>query len=344
MVELLTEDGAHETNKNMSNIDFKFQNSKGISITSQDQPPLGDYLDYRKYLADFYAFKKQQTSRDLRPYNYQMFSAAADIRSPNYLKMIIEGKRNLSDDMVLKFGRALGLTKDQTEEFGILVMMNQTTDPAERSILLKNLVDHRVQQKIKSGAIDQKTWEKIPNWISWIIYAMADQKGISGDIQQIRSLLRNNASTDEIKDALDRLVLAGELEVTDEGLKKTHSLMDAAEDIPVDLVRKLQAQLMYLGLESLYKDTPTEREFGTLTMSLTHSEFEELKFKLRQMRKSIHKDNSIARMKASGERIYQLNIQLFPVTDEVQKVAAKVAAQPNSEAEIPEIEPIEASV
>ncbi|TXH57411.1 MAG: DUF4423 domain-containing protein, partial [Bacteroidia bacterium] len=50
-------------------------------------------------------------------------------------------------------------------------------------------------------------------------------------------------------------------------------------------------------------------------LSLTEKEFEEIRFKLRQMRKSLHKENSIARMESKGERVYQLNLQLFPVTN-----------------------------
>lgn len=50
-------------------------------------------------------------------------------------------------------------------------------------------------------------------------------------------------------------------------------------------------------------------------MCLTKDEFEEIKFKLRQMRKSIHKDNSIARSKSKGDKVYQMNIQLFPVAE-----------------------------
>ncbi|WP_374031465.1 TIGR02147 family protein [Bdellovibrio bacteriovorus] len=114
------------------------------------------------------------------------------------------------------------------------------------------------------------------------------------------------------------------------------------------LVRKLQSQLMYLGLESLYQDQPTEREFGTLTLSLTKSEFEEIKFKLRQMRKALHKDNSIARMKDKGERVYQLNIQLFPVTNAVESAvkapAMKSALDIQVETPIVETTPVEAPV
>ncbi|MCK6598597.1 MAG: TIGR02147 family protein, partial [Bdellovibrionaceae bacterium] len=93
------------------------EKSKSFSV----QPNLSDYLDYRLFLQEFYLYKKFVTKNDLRPYSYQLFSAAANIKSPNYLKMIIEGQRNLSDDMIGKFAKALGLNKDQTEEFSYLV-------------------------------------------------------------------------------------------------------------------------------------------------------------------------------------------------------------------------------
>jgi hypothetical protein len=149
---------------------------------------------------------------------------------------------------------------------------------------------------------------------------MIDQEGVAFDTTALKKLLRGKASEDEIESALNTLLATGELrrdELTGE-LKKNRSLIESPEEIPVALVRKLQSQLMYLGLESLYQDQPMDREFGTLTLSLTKSEFEEIKFKLRQMRKALHKDNSIARMKSKGERVYQLNLQLFPVTNAVE--------------------------
>ena len=54
-------------------------------------------------------------------------------------------------------------------------------------------------------------------------------------------------------------------------------------------------------------------------MALTEKEFDEIKFKLRQMRKTLHKENSIARISNKGDRVYQLNLQLFPVTDASKK-------------------------
>lgn len=283
-------------------------------------PQVSDYLDYRQYLQDFYLYKRSQTKNQLRPYTYSVFAAAADIKSPNYLKMIIEGKRNLSEDMIMKFAKALSLNKARSTEFRLLVLFNQTTDPAERNLLLKELSEVRVEGKIKSGEIDQKTWDKVPSWVTWVVYAMIDQEGVSFQTEEMKTLLRGKAKADEIEQAIEKLISSGDVIKDENGkLKKARALTEGAEDIPVALIRKLQAQLMLLGLESIYEDNPTEREFGTLTLSLTKTEFEDIKFKLRQLRKQLNKDNSIARMQTPGERVYQLNLQLFPVTNSVIK-------------------------
>ena len=287
-------------------------------------PELSQYMDYRKYLGDFYAYKREQTKKDIRPYSYQMFSAAANIKSPQYLRLIIEGKRNLSIDMVAKFAKALNLQKEQTEELKNLVNYTQATDPSERNRYLKELMEKRVNQKIKSGEIDSKAWEKVPGWVAWILYSMVDQKNVTFETAQLKQLLGEKATLDEIQDALKKLLDAGELvrDPATGAIKKARPLMENADNIPVALVKKLQAELLYLGMESLFQDDPTEREFGTVTLSLTEKEFEEIKFKLRQMRKSMTKDNSIARSHSEGDRIYQLNIQLFPVTKRVEKQKA----------------------
>jgi uncharacterized protein (TIGR02147 family) len=282
-----------------------------------EAPVISHYMDFRKYLQDYYLYRRELTKNDLRPYNYAVFSASADIKSPNYLKMIIEGKRNLSEDMVGKFAKAMGFNKDQATEFRVLVNFGQATDPADRNFHLKELTGLRVENQLKSGEIDRKAWEKVPNWIAWILYAMIDQRGVAFQVEELRGLLRGKASANEIQEALQNLISAGQV-IRDEetgALKKAHSLIDSPEDIPVSLVRKLQAQLMYLGLESLYQDSAAEREFGSLTLALTKEEFEQIKFQLRKMRKELNKDNSIKRMSSPGERVYQLNLQLFPVTE-----------------------------
>lgn len=294
-------------------------------IATKSAPPLElpvvtEYMDYRRLLENFYLFRREQTKKNLRPYSYSTFAAAANIKSPNYLKMIIEGKRNLSPDMIGRFSKAMNLTKDHSDQFRMLVLFNQSMEPSERNLLLKGLSDLRLRQQVKSGEIDKKTAARLPSWVAWVLYALLDQEGVNFKVESLREVLRGKAKADEIDAALQSLIASGEIAVDEKTGRFVKSLkrMETPEDIPVALIRKLQAQLMLLGLESLYQDSPTEREFGTLTVALTQNEFEELRFKLRQMRKQVHKDISINRMSSPGERVYQMNLQLFPVTDKAK--------------------------
>ena len=287
-----------------------------LSLTQKNSPVLGSYTDYRLFLQDFYEYRRDQTKHLRRPYSYAMFSAAADIRSPNYLKLVIEGKRNLSQVMARKFAKAMNLSKNEMDEFWALVDFTQTENPLERNQKLKILSDLRVGRKLKTGEINQDTWEKVPSWVAWVLHALTDQKNVSANFESLYSQLRRKAKPDVVKKSLDKLMESGELTASTEGhLEKGRQLMSGSENVHVDLVRKIQSELIYLGLESLAQDSPQDREFGAMTVALTEEEFEQLKFELRQFRKRWMKDVMVKRQEAKGDRVFQLNIQLFPLSE-----------------------------
>ncbi len=279
-------------------------------------PRLNLFADYRQYLREFYDYRRNQTRHLLRPYNYSTFAAGADIRSPNYLKLIIGGQRNLSTEMAGKFAKAMHLSREETEEFIALVDYTQAVDPLERNRYLKALADIRVRQQLKSGEINADTWAKVPSWVTWVLYALAEQKNVAFAPEELFELMRGKARSEDIRRSLDKLITSGELtRNADTGeVTKGRELMTGSEDVPVEMVRKLQAELIYLGLESLFQDVPQDREIGAQTLALTEKEFEQLKFELRQFRKRWAKDIGVARKTEKGDRVFQLNIQLFPVT------------------------------
>ncbi|NQY99407.1 MAG: TIGR02147 family protein [Bdellovibrionales bacterium] len=279
------------------------------------KPVLSTYTDYRRYLHDFYNFKRIQTSQSVRPYAYADFAAAANIKSPNYLKLIIDGRRNLSAQMMTKFSKALGHSKAEANEFAALVKYSQAKTPAERNQHLKVLADIRVEKQIKEGQLLSTDYEKVPSWVTWVLHAMTDQKNVKFDVESLRNIMRNKASEEEIKTSLNGLVERGEVQIAEDGsAQKAREVMSGRENVPVELIRKLQAELIYLGLESLFQDRPQDREFGAMTASLTEDEFDQLKFELRQLRKKWSKNFSVNRHQAKGDRVFQLNIQLFPIT------------------------------
>lgn len=285
---------------------------------SQGPPLLGTYTDFRQYLKDVYEYRRRTESTGLRAYSYSAFSAAADIKSPNYLKLIIEGRRNLSDDMIMRFARALRLQKAEAEEFRALVHYGQETEPIQRNHYLKELADLRARRSFASGEISQEAFDKVPGWMGWVLFAMVEQYGVSFDPDELYRLLRAKTSPEDIKGELKKLVDNGGLREEAGRFVKGRDLIESPQDLPVEVIRKLQAELIYLGIESLFKDSPKEREFGAMTIAMTQGEFEQVRFELRQLRKRLQKDLMVKRETTKGERVYQMNIQLFPVTDRVE--------------------------
>lgn len=298
---------------------MSIKNIKNEQTPASLPPVLSSFTNYRDYLKAFYIHKKELSKNSLRSYNYAQFSAAANIKSPNYLKLIIEGKRNLSIDMAHKFAKALSLKKDQTTEFVALIEYGQATDPTDRNQKLKKLNDMRMTQQMQSGKICSQAIEVVPNWVTWVVYTLADQKNVQFDVPALFKTMKGRASAEQIKRAMDRLFETGELVRDSETgeVKKGRALMvgNGSDPIPVELVRKLQSELIYLGLESLYNDMANEREFGAVTLALTQEEFEKVKFELRQLKKRIYTEVLVKREASKGDQVYQMNIQLFPVSE-----------------------------
>ena len=60
---------------------------------------LYSYIDYRKYLKDYYTDKKENT----RYFSFRYFADKAGINSPGFIKDVLEGKRNLTNRATEKF-------------------------------------------------------------------------------------------------------------------------------------------------------------------------------------------------------------------------------------------------
>ena len=293
------------------------------------EPSLSQYVDYRDYLADFFKQRVEQTSQRLRPYSYSDFSAAANIKSPNYLKLIIEGKRNLSLDMCGKFSKALKHNRAESKEFELLVQYCQEKDPLKRNGCLKDLSEYRAKKSIASGEINSQTWDQISNWLVWVLYAMVDQGDVEFTPSSLRKLMRGQVNEGQIAHALEKLQKSGDITIDENGRAfKTATMMKDADKVPAELVRKIQSELIYLGQEALHKYGPKEREVSGFTMAMTEKEYEWVRYELRKLRKHIQKEIITKREEEKGERVYQMNIQLFPVTDKAEEKKSAEAGVP----------------
>ncbi len=70
-----------------------------------------DYTDYRVFLSDYYNFQKKQS----KAFSYRYFAQKVNLKSSGYYKELVDGKRNLSRTLMVKFFKALKLNKKESE-------------------------------------------------------------------------------------------------------------------------------------------------------------------------------------------------------------------------------------
>ncbi|NLD37291.1 MAG: TIGR02147 family protein [Desulfatiglans sp.] len=90
--------------------------------------------------------------------------------SPNFLKLIIDGKRNLSNEGTGKVAKGFEFKKQEREYFENLVFMNQASSHDDKDYYYKKMMT--VNGYLKSHKIDKAGYAYFSKWY----YPVIDQK------------------------------------------------------------------------------------------------------------------------------------------------------------------------
>ena len=70
---------------------------------------------------------------NISAFSYRYFSRKAGFKSPNFLKLVIDGQRSLGPESVDRFAKALKLDEDEHDFFRALVAFEQARTPDEKN-------------------------------------------------------------------------------------------------------------------------------------------------------------------------------------------------------------------
>lgn len=163
-----------------------------------------DYQQYRDYLRDYYLEQKRQGTG----MTYSRFSVAAGIRSPNYLKVVIDGQKNLTAENIVRFAKALGLKEHESDYFEALVHFNQSKTPMQRDFFEERLI--RVRSRYsrhgsRERLLSEYEFEALTDWKHHAVMVLTNIRGFEEKLSWIRERLFHIASEQEIASILERL-------------------------------------------------------------------------------------------------------------------------------------------
>jgi uncharacterized protein (TIGR02147 family) len=270
-----------------------------------------DYDNYRTYLHDACAFeKKRNPNFSLR---YFALKAGYPVSTASILVSVIKGHRNLSEGYMAKFMKGLGLKGKEAEYFELLVRFNQAKLLHQKNKYFEKLLGFRHS---KSQLLNHYQYDFFSQWYYtaiWTLLGFYKYKvhNSNGELNKIGRLFIPPLSGSQVHKALELLKKLGLVIVDAKGYyQNAHPILSTGDEIRSIQVANYQVATMKLAMESLNRCPSETRDISTLTISISEGTFMKLKDKIQLLRKEILE---MAKADASEDRIYQCNLQLFPL-------------------------------
>lgn len=279
-----------------------------------------DYTDYRRYLADYYHESKLAN----KAFSYRYFAKKAGINSVGLYKDVVEGRQHLGRALIFKFSVALGHSKKEAEYFENMVFFNEADAVEERTLFFERMM---ACQKTKARLVDTTKYEYYQKWYYSAVRALVSMGKFKDDeknYRMIAGILNPRIRPDEVKKALGVLERLGFINKNSEGIFvvadaviTTGMLMPDAKVTALNVVN-FQKEVMALANESLDRFGPENINLSTLTLGISEATMKAIKEELAAVRNKI---TALAEKDNTADRIFQLNMQFFPMSDRYQERA-----------------------
>lgn len=269
------------------------------------------YGDYRTFLADFYRREKARSPG----FSHRSFARRAGLASPNYLKLVIDGVRPVTEKNLSAFLRGLKLSGAQSEYFRILVSMKESRDDKEKVALLEKLLKMRLRHSGDPLQLDKDRWEILRSWHHWAIREMVLLRDFQADPAWIAAKLGRKITPAQARESLEVLERLEFLKADPGSGRWVQSdpMITTSDEISNLIVRHIQRQFVELGLVSLFHDPVTVREISGVTIALSDEQIPVFKKMLKDFRRELNRQFSTS-SETEADHIYHLGIMFFPVT------------------------------
>lgn len=269
-----------------------------------------NYTDYRQFLADAYA---ERHSRDRR-FSYRFIAQKAGFASAGFFTNVLKGKKDISLHLAIRLCGVFGLSPRQRQYFEQLVLFNKAHSEAERQDHLKRL---RTLRGRAAKSLEGHQGEFYAKWQYTAIREALALKPFKGDYQALGAMLNPPLTAIEARKAVDLLIELGLLrKITGGSLERTDPNLTTGEAISPELIMGFQVQVMELAKKAL-EELPTEqRNFSTLTLSISQPTYLAMLEELRSFRKRLL---TMAAESDDPDRVIQMNFQIFPLTQIEEK-------------------------
>lgn len=264
-----------------------------------------DYTDFRKFLTDYYKDQKKTNSR----FSYRFLTAQSGLNPGNFAAML-KGERNLTTEATSQLARTLNLNKSETKYFHSMVLFCQAKNHEDKKGHFEELL------RFKESTVRIIDAEHYMFYDRWYYTAVREALAFfplkDDNFAQLGKCIIPSISESQVARSISLLMNLNLIKKDHEGLyKRTDTLLSTGNDIRSLTLNNFAINTMRLATSAINTGLK-ETNLSSVSFSLSSEEFREVQEEIRRCRKKIME---IAKESAHPDRVYQFNMQLFPLTE-----------------------------
>lgn len=264
-----------------------------------------DFLDYRVFLKAVYQERKEK----YRFFSHRWFLKQAGITNSGFLKLIMDGKRSLTPDMTIRFGRALALSSHELDYFTNLVVFNQAKTSGEKEKAYREL--KTISSKVRRKIIGADLFDYYEHWYVPVIRELVCLHDFKDDFRAMAGTISPAIKPGEARRAVQFLLAKKMLLRREDGTyEQSDPFIDTSDEVASIVVRNFNRKMIALAGEALDRYPRNERYARGFTLGISLKTYDAI---LAEMKNFNDRVAQLVVDDTTADKVYQLNLQLFPL-------------------------------
>ena len=265
------------------------------------------YQDYRTYLFDYY---KEQKGKH-KHFSYRTFSQKAGIHSSSFLHHVIEGKKNLTKNSIVKISKAIGHTRTESDYFENLVFFNQAKSIADKTHYYTRLIEARQPIEIESIGIEQ--YEYYAKWYHSVIREIITFFDFQDDYKKLANFVVPSITVSQAKQSVQLLLSLGFISKDEQGrYHQTNTLIKTKPNpTQVFAIQRFQMDMLEVAIKAYDIIPLSERISISTTFTMRKDMIDMFKSRIRELQQEFME---LPWSEHDPDQVYQLTVNLFPVS------------------------------
>lgn len=268
------------------------------------------YTDYRHYLKDYFMERKKREPL----FSHRWLARRLELSTSNFILLVMQGKRNLSNSLCIKISEVFAHTQSEATYFEEMVNFLQAKTNKEKNLYFSRMI--ALRKSFKIDTIEEWQYEYYSNWYNPAIRELITSGAFDGDTKELARLLIPPITKNEVEKSINLLLKLGLIIKQGDSYIQSSPFITTGPEVQSLAVVNFHKKMGELAVESLERVPKEERNITASTIFITEDMFDTMRKKIDDFRKELL---ALASSDCKGERVYQVNFQVFPVSGPYKK-------------------------